>query len=79
MNDKFYLKALPKMETELSLIKTMVDVLVYENTYAKVPNEAVIKAAHEVLANKVLEINKVLKNPSKYDKPDFQEDLITKH
>ena len=37
MIEKFYLKALPKMETELSLIKTMIDVVIYERTVAEHP------------------------------------------
>lgn len=68
MNDKFMLKPLPKMETEIALIKAMVDVLIYEIQVSPTPNEAVITAAHYVLSNKVLEISKVIKNPSRYDK-----------
>lgn len=79
MNEKFMLKALPKMEMEISLIKAMVDVLVYENTLAPITNDAVVAAAHEILANKVLEISKVLKNPSRYDKElGLEDDLLIK-
>ena len=71
MNEKFYLKALPKMETEISLIKAMVDVLIYEQSVAPSPNELVIASAHEILANKVIEIAKVLKNPSRHEPKDL--------
>lgn len=78
MNEKFMLKPLPKMETEIALVKAMVDVLMYENNYSKSPNELVIEAAHEILANKVLEIRKVIQNPSRYDKFTPEDDLIGK-
>lgn len=68
MNQKFTeLKRLPKMETEIALIKAMVDVLIYEQTVAPNPNLVVSAAAHEIMANKVIEINNVLKNPGKQD------------
>ncbi len=61
------------METEINLIKAMVDVLIYEQTISPNPNELVIKAAHEIMGNKVIEIAKVLKNPGKFD---IKDDLI---
>jgi hypothetical protein len=75
MNEKFFLKALPKMETELSLIKTMIDVAIYEKNMAAHPNTEVIYIAENIVREKVLEIQKVLKNPSKFDKKPT-EDLI---
>jgi hypothetical protein len=75
MNEKFFLKALPKMETELSLIKTMIDVAIYEKNMATHPNTEVIYIAENIVREKVLEIQKVLKNPSKFDKKPT-EDLI---
>jgi riboflavin synthase len=68
MNEKFFLKALPKMETELNLIKTMIDVAIYEKNMAQTPNTEVIYIAENIIREKVLEIQKVLKNPSKFDK-----------
>lgn len=76
MIEKFYLKALPKMETELSLIKAMIDVALYEQTIATSPNETVVRIAENIVREKVLEIEKVLKNPSKYDKKNSHDDLI---
>ncbi len=66
MNQNFTeLKRLPKMETEIALIKAMVDVLIYENTVAPNTNLVVTQAAHEVMANMVIQISNVLKNPTK--------------
>ena len=65
-NEKFWMKPLPKLETEINLINAMVGVLIYEeNTQS--PNQLVIKSAHEILSNKVLEIAKLMKNPSRYE------------
>ena len=75
MNEKFYLKALPKMETELNLIKAMIDVAIYERNMAEHPNSLIIEIAETIVRNKVIEIEKVLKNPSKFDKGP-KEDLI---
>ncbi len=75
MNEKFFLKALPKMETELNLIKTMIDVAIYEKNMAQTPNTEVIYMAENIIREKVLEIQKVLKNPSKFDKGP-KDDLI---
>jgi riboflavin synthase len=75
MNEKFFLKALPKMETELNLIKTMIDVAIYEKNMAQTPNTEVIYIAENIIREKVLEIQKVLKNPSKFDKGP-KDDLI---
>jgi len=63
------------METELSLIKTMIDVVIYERSVAEHPNTIVIDIAQNIIRNKVLEIEKVLKNPSKFDKGPH-DDLI---
>lgn len=75
MNEKFFLKALPKMETELNLIKTMIDVAIYEKNMAQTPNTEVIYIAENIIREKVFEIQKVLKNPSKFDKGP-KDDLI---
>jgi riboflavin synthase len=75
MNGKFYLKALPKMETELNLIKAMIDVAIYENNIAEHPNKEIVKIAENIFREKVLELEKVLKNPSKFDKTPT-DDLI---
>lgn len=75
MNEKFYLKALPKMETELNLIKAMIDVAIYERNMAEHPSSLIIEIAETIVRNKVIEIEKVLKNPSKFDKGP-KEDLI---
>ena len=63
------------METELSLIKTMIDVVIYERTIAEHPNSVVVQIAENIIRNKVTEIEKVLKNPSKFDKGPH-DDLI---
>lgn len=76
MNEKFYLKALPKMETELNLVKTMIDVAIYEKNMTEHPNSLIIEIAETIIRNKVIEIEKVLKNPSKFDKGPH-DDLIT--
>lgn len=68
MNPKFFLRNLPKMETELNLIKTMIDVAIYERNIAETPNIAILKTAENIMREKVLEIEKVLKNPSKFDR-----------
>lgn len=68
MNEKFFLKPLPKMETELNLIKAMIDVAIYERNIAENPNRDIIFIAETIIRNKVLELEKVLKNPSKFDK-----------
>ena len=75
MNEKFFLKALPKMETELNLIKTMIDVAIYEKNMAQTPNTEIIYMAENIIREKVFEIQKVLKNPSKFDKGP-KDDLI---
>ncbi len=69
------MKALPKMETELSLIKTMIDVAIYERNMATNSNSEIIYIAENIIREKVLEIQKVLKNPSKFDKGP-KDDLI---
>lgn len=69
------MKALPKMETELSLIKTMIDVAIYEKNMATNSNSEIIYIAENIIREKVLEIQKVLKNPSKFDKGP-KDDLI---
>ena len=63
------------METELNLIKTMIDVAVYERNIAEHPNSQIIEIAETIVRNKVIELEKVLKNPSKFDKGP-KEDLI---
>ena len=63
------------METELSLIKTMIDVVIYERSVAEHPSAVVIDIAENIIRNKVMEIEKVLKNPSKFDKGPH-DDLI---
>ena len=63
------------METELSLIKTMIDVVIYERSVAEHPSAVVIEIAENINRNKVMEIEKVLKNPSKFDKGPH-DDLI---
>lgn len=63
------------METELSLIKTMIDVAIYEKNMAATPNSEIIYIAENIIREKVLEIQKVLKNPSKFDKGP-KDDLI---
>jgi riboflavin synthase len=55
------------METELNLIKTMIDVLIYEKNVAENPNIEVINIAQNTMRETVLNIKKVLSNPSKYD------------
>lgn len=63
------------METELSLIKTMIDVAIYEKNMATNSNSEIIYIAENIIREKVLEIQKVLKNPSKFDKGP-KDDLI---
>jgi hypothetical protein len=63
------------METELSLIKTMIDVAIYERNMATNSNSEIIYIAENIIREKVLEIQKVLKNPSKFDKGP-KDDLI---
>lgn len=75
MNEKFYLKALPKMETELNLIKTMIDVAIYERNMTDHSSTVIIDIAERIIRNKVLEIEQVLKNPSRFDKGP-KDDLI---
>ncbi len=60
---------------ELNLIKTMIDVAIYEKNMANTPNEEVIRIAENIIREKVLEIEKVLKNPSRFDKGP-KDDLI---
>ena len=76
MNEKFLLKNLPKMGTELELINTMINVAVYEAQIAEFPNTEVKQIAQEIMREKVLEIQKVLKNPSRFDKTSH-DDLIS--
>ena len=63
------------METELSLIMTMIDVAIYERNMATNSNSEIIYIAENIIREKVLEIQKVLKNPSKFDKGP-KDDLI---
>jgi len=63
------------MEMELNLIKTMIDVAIYEKNMSNTPNEEVIRIAENIIREKVLEIEKVLKNPSRFDKGP-KDDLI---
>jgi hypothetical protein len=63
------------METELNLIKAMIDVAIYERNMAEHPSSLIIEIAETIVRNKVIEIEKVLKNPSKFDKGP-KEDLI---
>jgi len=63
------------METELNLIKTMIDVLIYEKTVTDKPNIEVINIAQNTMRETVLNIEKVLKNPTKYDRRST-EDLL---
>jgi riboflavin synthase len=63
------------MEMELNLIKTMIDVAIYEKNMSNTPNEEVIRIAENIIREKVLEIEKVLKNPSRFDKTPT-DDLI---
>jgi hypothetical protein len=53
----------------------MIDVAIYEKNMATHPNTEVIYIAENIVREKVLEIQKVLKNPSKFDKKPT-EDLI---
>ena len=75
MKEKFYLKPLPKIEVELKLISTMLDVANYEQHLATKCNHAILDVAEEIMRNKVLELKKVLENPSRYDKGPH-DDLI---
>lgn len=63
------------METELNLVKTMIDVAIYERNIAEHPNTQVIEIAETIVRNKVIEIEKVLKNPTRFDKTPT-DDLI---
>lgn len=63
------------MEMELNLIKTMIDVAIYEKNMSNTPNEEVIRIAENIIREKVLEIEKVLRNPSRFDKGP-KDDLI---
>lgn len=60
---------------ELNLIKTMIDVAIYEKNMSNTPNEEVIRIAENIIREKVLEIEKVLRNPSRFDKGP-KDDLI---
>jgi len=53
----------------------MIDVAIYEKNMANTPNEEVIRIAENIIREKVLEIEKVLKNPSRFDKGP-KDDLI---
>lgn len=75
MNEKFYTKPLPKIDTEMNLIKTMIDVAIYERNIADHSSSVIIDIAESIIRTKVLEIDKVLKNPSKFDKGP-KDDLI---
>jgi hypothetical protein len=68
------LKPIPKIETELNLINTMVNVLTYETQIADKANPLVIKTAHEIMANKVIELSRMLQNPTRFDQG--KDDLI---
>lgn len=63
------------MDTELNLVKTMIDVAIYERNIAEYPNTQVIEIAETIVRNKVIEIEKVLKNPTRFDKTPT-DDLI---
>jgi hypothetical protein len=53
----------------------MIDVAIYEKNMSNTPNEEVIRIAENIIREKVLEIEKVLKNPSRFDKGP-KDDLI---
>jgi hypothetical protein len=53
----------------------MIDVAIYEKNMAQTPNTEIIYMAENIIREKVLEIQKVLKNPSKFDKGP-KDDLI---
>lgn len=63
------------METELNLVKAMIDVAIYERNIAEHPNTQVIEIAETIVRNKVIELEKVLKNPTRFDKTPT-DDLI---
>jgi riboflavin synthase len=64
------------METELKMIDTMLSVASYEKNNADSPNKEIIFIAENISREMVLNIEKVLKNPSKFDKVFPGEDLI---
>jgi hypothetical protein len=68
---KFMIKPLPKLSMELELINTMINVLNFNYGIATVADETVCEMAKEIIKNKILDIKKVLENPSKYDKVDL--------
>lgn len=70
------LKPLPKMETEISLINTMINVLTYENITATTPNQVVIANAHAIMSRKVNEIYKVINNPTRETQPYKDSELL---
>jgi riboflavin synthase len=53
----------------------MIDVLIYEKTVTDKPNIEVINIAQNTMRETVLNIEKVLKNPTKYDRRST-EDLL---
>lgn len=73
MIEKFYRKDLPPIEKEINLIKAMLEVLHYEYNVAPSSNESVTKAAYEIVSNKVIELHRLINNPST---PRVDEDLI---
>jgi len=53
----------------------MIDVAIYERNIAEYPNTQVIEIAETIVRNKVIELEKVLKNPTRFDKTPT-DDLI---
>jgi hypothetical protein len=70
------LKKIPKIDTEINLLNTMVHILNYEHVVNPDPNPMVIKLAKEILENKLLDISKTLKNPGPPTKFNDETDLI---
>lgn len=70
------LKKIPKIDTEITLINTMINILNYEYVVNPDPNSTVIYLAKEILENKLLDISKALKNPTHLNKFDDKIDLI---
>lgn len=70
------LKKIPKIDTEITLINTMINVLNYEYVINPEPNSTVIYLAKEILENKLLDISKALKNPTHLNKFDDKIELI---
>ena len=70
------LRKIPKIDTEISLLNTMVNILNYEHVVNPEPNPMVIKLAKEILENKLSDISKTLKNPGPPTKFNDEVDLI---